>query len=127
MAAMVAAVKFARRLMRNSPYVRQEVLPGPEVQTDKQIRNYIRNQAWGHHCSCTAKIGRRDDPMAVIDNNFKVYGTKNLRVVDACVFPHIPGYFIVLPIYMISEKAADVILSEAQGVEQDLVERVAIH
>jgi choline dehydrogenase len=38
----------------------------------------------------------------------------NLRVVDASVFPRIPGTFIVMPTYMISEKAADVILEDAQ-------------
>jgi len=74
----------------------------------------VRDQAWGHHCSCTCKIGSADDPTAVLDSNFKVRGTKNLRVVDASVFPHIPGTFIVLPIYMISEKAAAVILAEAR-------------
>ena len=53
--------------------------------------------------------------MAVLDSNFNVLGTKNLRVVDASVFPHIPGYFIVLPIYMISEKASDVIIAAAKA------------
>ena len=52
--------------------------------------------------------------MAVLDGNFRVYGTTNLRVVDASVFPHIPGFFIVSSVYMISEKAADVILADAK-------------
>jgi choline dehydrogenase len=52
--------------------------------------------------------------MAVIDSNFSVHGTRNLRVVDASVFPRIPGYFILAPIYMISQKAADVILATAK-------------
>jgi choline dehydrogenase len=51
----------------------------------------------------------------VLDGDFRVRGTKNLRIVDASVFPHIPGTFIVLPIYMISEKAATVIIAEARG------------
>jgi choline dehydrogenase len=75
----------------------------------------VRDQAWGHHCSCICKIGSPDDVMAVLDSNFKVRGTKRLRVVDASVFPHIPGTFIVLPIYMISEKAAAVIIAEARA------------
>ena len=49
--------------------------------------------------------------MSVLDSDFKVKGTPNLRVVDASVFPKIPGFFIVSAIYMIGEKAADVILS----------------
>ena len=54
--------------------------------------------------------------MAVVDSKFRVHGTKNLRVVDASVFPHIPGLFIVTAIYMISEKASDVILADATTV-----------
>lgn len=87
-----------------------EVFPGPTVQTREQIKEFIRNEAFGHHASCTAKIGSDDDPMAVLDSQFRVRGTKGLRVVDASVFPRIPGFFIVAPIYMISEKATDAIL-----------------
>ena len=54
--------------------------------------------------------------MAVVDSKFRVQGTKNLRVVDASVFPRIPGFFIVTSIYMISEKASDVILADAATV-----------
>ena len=58
-------------------------------------------------------MGPKSDPMAVVDSNFRVYWTKNLRVVDASVFPRIPGFFIVTSIYMISEKASDAILADA--------------
>ena len=51
--------------------------------------------------------------MAVLDSNFRVYGTTGLRVVDASVFPRIPGFFIVTSVYMIGEKAADVIHADA--------------
>ena len=51
--------------------------------------------------------------MAVVDSRFRVRGTQGLRVVDASVFPRIPGFFIVTPIYMISEKASDAILADA--------------
>jgi choline dehydrogenase len=51
--------------------------------------------------------------MAVLDSRFRVRGTKGLRVSDASVFPKIPGYFIVTPVYMISEKATDVIAKDA--------------
>ena len=52
--------------------------------------------------------------MAVLDSRFRVRGTERLRVVDASVFPRIPGYFIVSAVYMISEKASDVIREDAQ-------------
>src|SRR5437764_8200302 len=89
-----------------------------ERPNDDEIKQWARDQAWGHHASCTCKIGVRSGPMAVLDSNFNVFGTKNLRVVDACVFPHIPGYFIVLPIYMIAEKASDVIIAAANVITQ---------
>ena len=46
----------------------------------------------------------------VVDSKFRVHGVNNLRVVDASIFPRIPGYFIVTSVYMIAEKAADVII-----------------
>jgi choline dehydrogenase len=60
-------------------------------------------------------MGAKTDPNAVVDSNFRVIGTQNLRIVDASVFPRIPGFFIVTPIYMIAEKASDVILTDARG------------
>jgi choline dehydrogenase len=51
----------------------------------------------------------------VLDSNFKVRGVEGLRVVDASVFPKIPGFYVVLPTYMISEKASDVIIAAAQA------------
>ncbi|KAM3415608.1 Oxygen-dependent choline dehydrogenase [Cercospora zeina] len=88
--------------------------PGAKVQTDEQWKRFIKDEAWGHHACCTAKIGSDDDSDAVLDTNFKVRGVDGLRVVDASVFPKIPGYFIAAPIYMISEKAAEVIIADAK-------------
>ena len=51
--------------------------------------------------------------MAVVDNRFQVHGTRNLRVVDASVFPAIPGFFILTSVLMIAEKATDTILEDA--------------
>jgi choline dehydrogenase len=93
--------------------ISDEQIPGPACQSDDQLREFIRNEAWGHHASCTAKIGASGDSMAVLDSRFRVLGTQGLRVVDASVFPKIPGYFIVSAIYMISEKATDVIMEDA--------------
>ena len=77
--------------------------------TDK-LRDFIQREAWGHHACGTCKIGKDKD--AVLDGDFRVRGVENLRVVDASAFPDIPGFFIVLPIFMISEKASDVILAD---------------
>lgn len=58
-------------------------------------------------------MGPDDDPMAVVDSKFRVRGTRNLRIVDASVFPRIPSNFILLPIYMISQKVSEVIVQSA--------------
>ncbi|WP_231870637.1 GMC family oxidoreductase [Planctomyces sp. SH-PL14] len=69
----------------------------------------IRAEAWGHHACGTCQIGADDDADAVLSSDFRVRGTWNLRVVDASVFPNIPGFFLAMPVYMAAEKAADVI------------------
>lgn len=94
-----------------------EVWPDPlssvNASTEAGMKDFIRNEAWGHHASCTCPIGADGDPNAVLDSKFRVRGTTGLRVVDASVFPKIPGFYIAVPIYMISEKAADSILADA--------------
>ena len=56
------------------------------------------NEAWGHyHTSCSCKTGAEGDARAILDNNFRVRGTTNLRVVDTLIFPYIPGFLIVPP------------------------------
>ncbi|CDM36431.1 CAZyme family AA3 [Penicillium roqueforti] len=91
----------------------EEVWPGPNVTTENEMKDFIKKEAWGHHACCTAAIGEDGDPQAVLDADFRVRGVDGLRVVDASVFPKIPGYYIALPIYMISEKAAEVIIADA--------------
>lgn len=88
-----------------------EVYPGPSVTTEAQLKSFVSQEAWGHHASCTCPIGAASDPNAVLDSKFRVRGVSGLRVVDASVFPKIPGFYIALPIYMIAEKAADVIIN----------------
>ena len=74
----------------------------------------MRDNAWGHHASCTCAIGEEQQG-GVVDTRLNVHGTKGLRVVDASVFPRIPGFFIASAVYMVGEKAADVILADARG------------
>ena len=114
LAAIADGVELVQRIStRVAGISNDQVWPGPEVRSRRQIEDFIRNEAWGHHASCTNKMGPASDRMAVVDSNFRVHGTRNLRVVDASIFPRIPGYFILAPIYMVSEKAADVILASA--------------
>src|SRR5437870_3127078 len=103
--------------------IAEEIVPGEDVRSTAQVRQFIKDNAWGHHASCTCKIGLASDPTAVIDSRFRVHGTRGLRVVDASVFPKIPGFFIASAVYMISEKASDVIIEDAKaaaGTERSL-------
>jgi choline dehydrogenase len=109
---VVEGVKFVRGLAKpliDLGLLAEEAAPGPTVKNDAQLRDFVRYQCWGHHASCTCPIGSDGDPNAVLDGDFNVRGTQGLRVVDASVFPRIPGFFIVSAVYMIGEKAADVI------------------
>jgi choline dehydrogenase len=112
---VVNAIELARAMTRRAgALIEEEELPGKDFQTREQLRQFVRDHAWGHHASCSNKMGPRSDPMAVVDSAFRVHGTAGLRVVDASVFPRIPGFFIVSAVYMISEKAADVIAADAR-------------
>jgi len=111
--AVVRGIEIARTINeRATGIIRTELTPGPAVQSRAELREFVQDQAWGHHAAGTCKMGPRLDPMAVVDSRFRVHGVQGLRVVDASIFPRIPGFFIVLPIYMISEKASDVILAD---------------
>jgi choline dehydrogenase len=118
--AMIRGVAFVRdigrkaRTLMGAPFFGRydEVWPGPDASEADEVGDWVEDEAWGHHASCTAKMGGDDDPMAVLDSRFNVRGVAGLRVVDASVFPSIPGFFIVLPTFMVSEKATDVILED---------------
>lgn len=110
--ALLSGVKMSRRLAaggKDGP-APGEISPGPSCVTDDNLRQFIKNEAWGHHASCSNQMGPVSDSLAVVDSKFRVHGTKCLRIVDASVFPRIPGLFIAVPIFMIAEKASDEIL-----------------
>ena len=116
---VLAGVKFAREINQNIKKAvgMEEIWPGPSCSSDEEIMDFIQREAWGHHASCTNPIGPKENPKSVLDTRFRVHGTKGLRVVDASAFPHIPGPFIVSAVYMIAEKASDLILEDLQIAE----------
>jgi choline dehydrogenase-like flavoprotein len=114
LAAVVEGIRFARKLSEplwRRGLIAEEELPGASQQTDDELREYIRARAWGHHASCSCAIGPRESG-GVLDSKLRVYGTSGLRVADASVFPRIPGFFPVCAVYMIGEKAAELILAD---------------
>ena len=113
----VEGFKRARAINKklDSSVIKKEVYPGVEVKTDDQIGEFIKKESWGHHASCSNKMGHANDPMAVVDSEFKVMKTEGLRIVDASIFPRIPGLFIVLPTKIIAEKAAQLLIKKYLG------------
>ena len=117
LAAVVGAIRRVRALTADLTGPGKgltEIAPGPDVQSDADLGRFIRDRAWGHHASGTCAIGPRGSG-AVLDSDFRVHGVTGLRVVDASVFPRIPGIFIAAAVYMIGEKAAEVILRDRPG------------
>lgn len=114
--AVYEAMQFSRQIFEDLVPLQsdfEEVWPGPNVTTEEGMKDFIKQEAWGHHACCTAAIGADGDEKAVLDSKFRVRGVDGLRVVDASVFPKIPGFYISVPVYMISEKAAETILEDA--------------
>jgi len=107
-------IHVARKILSQpslKPYSGKEVGPGAEAQSDKQLDEYIRSKAeTAYHPCGTLKMGI--DKMAVVDENLRINGLQNIRVVDASVMPEIPSANLNAPTLMIAEKASDIIINE---------------
>ncbi|MBD9526839.1 choline dehydrogenase [Paracoccus sp. PAR01] len=109
-----ACVRLTREIFEQpamAGYKGHEIQPGDGVASDEQIDAFIREHAESafHPCG-TARMGRADDPMAVVDPELRVIGVDGLRVVDSSVFPRITNGNLNAPTIMLGEKAADHIL-----------------
>ncbi|SLM40204.1 Glucose-methanol-choline oxidoreductase, N-terminal [Lasallia pustulata] len=104
----IQAFKRLRQVAAATGIAEQEYSPGPAVQTDVQILEFIQNALSPlHHASVTCAMGQSSDPNAVIDSNFKVFGVQGLRVVDASAFALLPPGNPQSTVYMLAEKLAD--------------------
>jgi choline dehydrogenase len=93
------------------PFVKHEIQPGNELQSDDEIDSFIREHAESAYHPCgTCKMGAEDDPMAVVDPECRVIGVDGLRVADSSIFPRITNGNLNGPSIMTGEKAADHIL-----------------
>jgi len=109
----VEAVRVARELLNQpamAPYNGGELSPGPAVETDEQILDWVAREAeTALHPSCTCAMGTGEQ--SVVDPlTMGVHGLRGVRVVDASAMPYVTNGNIYAPVMMLAEKAADLIL-----------------
>ena len=116
-ATMIQAVHLARRILRSAPFTSHdggEMEPGPNVESDEQILAYLRQHAETiYHPVGSCKMG--NDAMAVVDDRLRVRGITGLRVADASIMPTLIGGNTNAASMMIGEKAAEMILADAES------------
>jgi len=110
-------VRLTREIMAQpafGDFAGAEIQPEARVQSDDEIDAFIREHAESAYHPCgTARMGRRDDPEAVVDPECRVIGVEGLRLADSSVFPRVTNGNLNAPSIMVGEKAADHILGRA--------------
>ncbi|MET0270737.1 MAG: GMC oxidoreductase, partial [Sphingomonas sp.] len=109
-----AAIRAVRRIFAQAPFDTMrgaELAPGEDCRSDDELDAYLRETAVSDiHAVGTCRMGH--DAQAVVDPRLRVHGIGGLRVVDASVMPRVPGGNTNVPVMMVAEKAADMILAK---------------
>ena len=110
------AIRLTREIFAQDafkPYAGHEIQPGAAAQSDDELNDFIREHVESAYHPCgTCKMGRADDPMAVVDPEARVIGVENLRLADSSIFPRITNGNLNAPSIMTGENAADHILGK---------------
>ncbi|MBK0328258.1 choline dehydrogenase [Rhodobacteraceae bacterium F11138] len=103
-----------------APFASHEIQPGPHVQTDAALDDFIAEHAESafHPCG-TCRMGRREDPDAVVDPQGRVIGVDGLRVADSSIFPRITNGNLNAPSIMAGEKISDHLLGRSLPAAND--------
>ncbi|KAF5370885.1 hypothetical protein D9758_002106 [Tetrapyrgos nigripes] len=111
-ALLVSALRFSRKVIKTEvlkDYLLKEVIPGEKMQSDEELEEYIKNTvATVFHPVGTASMFPQEEG-GVVDSKCTVYGTENLRVIDASIIPVQIGAHIQATVYALAERAADII------------------
>jgi choline dehydrogenase-like flavoprotein len=112
----LASMRFARRLLETEPFltkIREEILPGPSVTDDAGLAAFAgQTVKTNYHPVGTARMGRDDDPTAVVDARLRVKGIEGLRVIDCSIMPAIVSGNTNAPAMAIGSKAAEMIAAD---------------
>jgi choline dehydrogenase len=110
---VVAGMKLARRLLASEPlkpYYAYEDFPGPKVQSDEELLAAATQRATTtFHPGCTCRMGPAESGWAVVDDQLRVHGLQNLRVVDASIMPRMISANLNASTMMLADKASDMI------------------
>jgi len=116
---LVAGMRIARGIVAApalSRLIANEERPGAHAASDDELLDFARRTAATiHHPVGTAKMGRLDDPLVVVDARLRVHGIAALRVVDASIMPTIPTGNTNAPVIMVAERAAEMIAADARA------------
>ncbi|KFL46023.1 choline dehydrogenase [Sphingobium sp. ba1] len=108
---IVEGIAIARDILRQpavAPFIKGELRPGAAMTDPAQLRDYVRMASIPlYHPVGTAKMGRRDDPMAVVDSDLKLIGVEGLWVADASIMPTLPQGNTNATAIMIGDKGSD--------------------
>jgi len=120
---MRACVRLTREIFAQRAFDRyrgRELQPGAQVQSDSEIDAFVREHVQtAYHPSCSCKMGREGDPLAVVDHETRVHGLTGMRVVDSSIMPSVTTGNLNAPTIMIAEKASDHILGRKLLPESD--------
>ena len=109
-----ACIRYTREIFGTEafrPFISREIQPGPEVQSDADLDAFVRAHAESAYHPCgTCRMGRADDPGAVVDPEARVIGVERLRVCDSSIFPQMTNGNLNAPSIMVGEKVSDLLL-----------------
>jgi len=110
---IVDGLRIAREVAATRPFrdwIAREIAPGPDLQSDDELSRYGRAAHHTvYHPAGTCRMGAADDPLAVVDPELRVRGIEGLRVADASIFPTMTTVNPMVTVFMIGERAAELI------------------
>jgi choline dehydrogenase len=112
----VASMRFARKLLATDPIgpnIREELMPGSDKVSDDELAAFsAKTVKTNYHPSGSARMGRDDDPMAVLDTKLRVRGVEGLRVIDCSAIPFIPSGNTNAIALTLGNKAVSILMNE---------------